>query len=121
MINTIKKIAISFNVYSLHFVRTFWLNDGSHSEEYKLGSSFTILLIVNFAWIDFIHNQIQFNWKAFLFFISCYHILVAVLFNKNILNLVEKNKSKKFIKYYPLFIAYLIIGVILLFIDVFYY
>lgn len=119
--NIIKKIAISFNVYSLYFVKSFWLNNGAQSEEYKLGSSFTILLVVNFSWIYFIHNQIQYNWKAVIFFVSCYHLLIGLLFNKDILGLVDQYKSLRFKRYYPFFIAYLIVGMILLFIDVFYY
>lgn len=121
MINIIKKAVISLNVYSLYFVRSFWLKDGTSSEDYKLGSSFTILLITNFAWIYFISNQIPFNWKALLFFINCYHILIALFFSKDILHLAVCPKSIRFTRYYPLFVIYLIIGMILLFFDVLYY
>lgn len=121
MISTIKDALISFNVYSYYFVKSFWLTDGNHSEEYKIGSSLTVLLIVNFGWIYFMNNQIPFNWKATIFFISCYDLLIAALFRKKIERIIENNKSKRFVRYYPFFIVYLTVGIILLFIDIFYY
>lgn len=110
MINTIKKIVTSLNVYSLYFVTSFWLKDGHHSTEYKIGSSLTILLIINFSWIRFIYHQVQFNWKATLFFVCCYHILIHLFFNRQILDIVNNEKSEKFKRYYYLFILYLVMG-----------
>lgn len=121
MINTIKDFIISFNVYSYYFVKSFWLTDGNHSKEYKIGSSLTVLLIVNFGWIYFINNQIPFNWKAAVFFTGCYHLLIFAFFHKKITGIIERNKSKRFVRYYPFFIVYLTVGIILFFIDIFYY
>lgn len=121
MINTINRLIISFNAYAYYFVSSFWLKGGHHSEEYKIGSGLTILLISNFSWMYFIFHQVEFNWKATLFFFCCYHILVQMIFHEKILNFVNKAKARKLDKGYMLFILYLIIGCILLFINIFYY
>lgn len=117
----LNNIIIAFNTYALYFVRRFWLNDGNHSEAYKIGSSLSILMVAHFAWIRFISYQMQFNWKAVIFFVCIFHLLVSIVFNKNISNLVEKHGSKRFKRYYLFFVAYLLISVVLLFIDIFYY
>lgn len=121
MVNIIKKVTLSFNVYSYYFIKSFWLNDGDYSEEYKVGSGLTILLIMNFSWIYFIFNQIEFNWKAAVFFVGCYHLFVQIFFHKEISNIVNNKKSKEFEKWYLVFIFYLIIGCVFLFLNVFYY
>ena len=120
MQNLINKYIISINAYALHFVKNFWLNDGHHSENYKVSSAFTTLLIIHYAWLYFINNFLPFNWKAVLFFICCFHLLVAVLFNHKITAIINQPKPARFMRYYLFFILYLSIGVILLFIDIFY-
>ena len=117
----LNNIIVSLNAYSLYFVRRFWLNDGNHSDAYKIGSSLSILMIAHFAWIRFISYQIQFNWKAITFFVCVFHLLVSIAFNKKISNLVEECGSKRFKRYYLFFIVYLLTGISLLFIDIFFY
>lgn len=121
MINTIKKAIISFNVYSYYFVKSFWLKDDHRSEEYKIGSGLTILLITNFSWTYFIFNQIEFNWKAIVFFVGFYHLLVQFFFHNAISNVVSNKKSVRFENYYMVFICYLLVGCVFLFLNVFYY
>jgi len=115
------KYILSLNAYALYFVKNFWLNDGQHSENNKIGSSLGILMIVNFAWLDFINHFLPFNWKATLFFVCCFHLFISVFFSEEIVKLTDLKKSIAFMRYYPFFILYLSIGVILLFIDVFYF
>jgi len=109
----IKKLVLAWNVYSYFFIANFWLKNGMHTKEYKIGASLTILIISNFTWIYFLYNLYAFNWRAVLFFICFFHITLSLCFLEDIETIVEQPKTKRFNDCYLVFLGYLFISAIL--------
>jgi hypothetical protein len=105
-------IIISFNVYSLHFVNSYWLKRSSLSDDLKYSTSLSILFVLDASVILFISDHFEnVNWRLLIFIFGAYHLLIALIFNKRIIERVERYKLIS-PKYHFLFIGYLILGII---------
>lgn len=106
-------ILISPNVYALHFVNSYWLKRSVLSNDAKYYSSLSILFILNASVILLVSDHFEnINWRFFLFVVTAYHLLIAIIFNKRILNNIKDYNLTTLSKYYFLFIGYLFIGTI---------
>ena len=113
MIKAIYKVLISLNVYSLYFVKSFWLKKTSFSPDLKHSYSLSILLLLHASIILLISKYWDtLNWKLFIAMFLFYHITIALIFNSEILKAVANFNHTPFSKYYPIFISYLLIGLL---------
>ncbi len=106
-------LLISFNVYSLYFIRTYWLNKTNLSSEGLYSSSLSTLSIVHASVVLLLNKYYDwFNWRLVIGILIFYHIAIALIFNKRIEEAVKTFNDGPLRRFYPAFICYLLVGVV---------
>lgn len=111
----IYNMLISLNVYSLYFVKSYWLKEANLSPEGKYSSSLSIVLVTHASVILFVSKYYEWvNWRLCIVLLLFYHIAIAVIFSKRIEKVVNEFDTTELFKFYPLFLGYLLIGLVCL-------
>ncbi len=104
---------ISLNVHSLYFINKYWGNTAL-SADGKQSTSLSFLLIIHASIAIFLSESAGLSWRMMLGILIAFHIIIAIAFNKHIVDAVEHYETNGFNKYYFVFITYMVIGLLTL-------
>lgn len=106
-------ILISFNVYSLYFVRHYLLGNSAFSPQSIYSYSLSVFLVVHSSMTLFLSNYIEnLNWRLIIFIGSVFNILMSILFEKKILKNVNEYKMTLYPRYSLIFLIWTGLGIL---------